>query len=226
MTVTSTTSTPGGIGTSAPTTTKTSLGKDDFLKLLTTQLQHQDPLSPMDSQAFVAQLAQFANVEQLQGINNRLDSSLVAQAANNETQTVSFVGKSISYRSDVLTLNAGSAAAFHAELGGAAASVTATITDASGKTVRTLRMGGAPSGDLSASWDGRDDGGSLCPPGSYHVAMTAADASGSAIPVGTRMHGTVTGVAFDAGYPELVLGTGTGSTRLKLSDVLEIDQPN
>ena len=91
--------------TAAATPPKNTLGKDDFLKLLTTQLQHQDPLQPMDSQAFIAQLAQFSSVEQLTALGTRLDTLLVAQASANQLQTASLVGKEVLFRSDQLRLD-------------------------------------------------------------------------------------------------------------------------
>ena len=70
------------------------LGKDDFLQLLVTQLQNQDPLNPMDSTEFTAQLAQFSSLEQLYNVNDNLDSLGTNQLTMNNTQTVSMIGKS------------------------------------------------------------------------------------------------------------------------------------
>src|SRR5918911_1658535 len=85
---------------SATPTSKTELGKDDFLKLLTAQLANQDPLQPVDNQAFIAQLAQFSSVEQLQGVSSRLDTLLLATASANQMNTASLVGKDVSFSAD------------------------------------------------------------------------------------------------------------------------------
>ncbi len=74
------------------------LGKDDFLKLLTAQLAHQDPLQPVDNQAFIAQLAQFSSLEQLQGVSSRLDDLLRSATSSNQLDAASLVGKTITYR--------------------------------------------------------------------------------------------------------------------------------
>src|SRR5262245_61991177 len=98
------TSTPTGGDQFTGPGSRTELGKNDFLKLLMAQLSHQDPMSPMDSEAFVAQLAQFASVEQLQGANSRLDGLLVSSAAAQQLSAVSLVGREVTYRSGALEL--------------------------------------------------------------------------------------------------------------------------
>jgi flagellar basal-body rod modification protein FlgD len=86
-------------GAAAAAPPKNTLGKDDFLRLLTTQLQHQDPLQPMDAQAFIAQLAQFTSVEELDGLGKKLDTMLLGQASSNQLTTASLVGKDVLLRS-------------------------------------------------------------------------------------------------------------------------------
>jgi flagellar basal-body rod modification protein FlgD len=93
----STTASPPATTASA-VAAKGQLGKDDFLKLLTAQLANQDPLQPVDNQAFIAQLAQFSSLEQLQGVSSRLDSLLQATATASQLQTSALVGKTVSYR--------------------------------------------------------------------------------------------------------------------------------
>lgn len=199
---------------------KTTLGKDDFVKLLMTQLGNQDPTSPMDNQAFVAQLAQFANVELLQGANTRLDTMALATASSNQTLAAGLVGKDVAFKSDSVHLQAGQAAPLEANLAGSATEVTAVVMDASGKPVRTLRLGAQSAGALSASWDGRDDLGQPQPPGDYTVRITASDLAGKSVSVSQRGTGRVSGVSFEQGYPELLVG----GTRLKMSDVIEIHE--
>lgn len=196
------------------------MGKDEFVKLLMAQLGHQDPLSPMDSQAFVAQLAQFANVELLQATNGRLEALLVAQAAGNQMSAASLVGKDVLYRSEQVTLEAGAGAAIQGELAQAASSVTVVLTDAAGKTVRTLKLGAYAQGPLDIAWDGLDDQGQPLPAGDYRVQITAADSEGNNVAVEQRALSRIVGVSFQNGYPELLVG----NSRIKLSEVVEIDE--
>ena len=199
------------------------LGKNDFLKLLMAQLSHQDPMSPMDSEAFVAQLAQFASVEQLQGANSRLDNLLVSSAAAQQLGAASLVGREATYRSGALQLDgSGSAVAIGGHLASAASSVVATIRDASGRTVRTLSLGARPAGDVSATWDGLDNQGQPLPPGAYAVTLVASAADGTPIDVQARAHGLVTGVSFETGAPVLLIA----DRRVPLADVVDLRLPN
>lgn len=224
---------PTGSTTGVPPTAPSSdaphgspkLGKDEFLKLLMAQLGNQDPTSPMDSQAFVAQLAQFASVEALDNMGPRLDAIALAQASGNQLATASLVGKEVAFKSDTVHLartDTGPSARIGARLGADADTVTLVVTDGSGRTVRTLREGATVAGNASFAWDGLDDQGKPLPDGDYHVKVTAAKKDGSPVAVDALQRAKVTGVSFANGYAELILA-GI-SQRVKLSDVSEINQ--
>src|SRR5213076_3542955 len=97
------------------------LGKDEFLKLMMAQLSQQDPTAPSDSNAFVAQLAQFSSLEQMQNVNSTLQSLLVGQASQNNTGAINLVGKDVRYKTDQITLEQGQTATTSAKLGADAA---------------------------------------------------------------------------------------------------------
>jgi flagellar basal-body rod modification protein FlgD len=196
------------------------LGKDEFVKLLLAQLSHQDPTSPMDSQAFVAQLAQFAQVELASNTNADLERLLIGQAAAQQTGIVGLVGKDVTWKSDTVELTEGAPAAIKANLAGAAANVTAVITDGTGKVVRTLHLGPQASGSLEIPWDGRDENGKQLPAGSYHASVAAADPTGASVAVEARGEAHVTGVTFEDGVPVLLSGT----TRIQMSEIVEISE--
>ena len=215
----------GGIGagpSSAEARGSSALGKDQFLQLLMAQLRNQDPTCPVDGQAFVSQLAEFSGLEQLQGVSARLDSLLLAQAASNQTQTANLVGKDVVFATDGVTLPAIGGCTVSGELSGETASVTVTIADEHGKTVRTLNLGAAGKGPLDVPWDGRDDAGVPLPAGDYRVTLAAADESGRSVDVELRGRGRVTGVSFANGYAELLVD----GRKVKLADVLEIVEPS
>jgi flagellar basal-body rod modification protein FlgD len=203
----------------APPAPKQQLGKDDFLRLLTTQLANQNPLSPMDNGAFIAQLAQFSSVEQLHGVAERLDTLLLAQASSSQLQVASLVGRDVSFRSDVVDLGADGPAILRAQLP-ADATVSATVHDASGRAVRTLPLGSRAAGALEVAWDGLDDRGSRVPAGAYRVSFAAVDAGGAPLQLEPRSRGLVRGVAFEADGPVLLVG----GARVKLADLLQITQ--
>ncbi|MEW6433332.1 MAG: FlgD immunoglobulin-like domain containing protein [Myxococcota bacterium] len=204
------------------------LGKDEFLKLLMTQLGNQDPLSPMDGQAFVAQLAQFAQLELQQAASQQLDALLMAQASSNQLQATSLVGRDAVMKSDGFTWpdpaldpEGAQGVTLMGSVASAAAQVTAVITDASGKVVRRQSLGPEPGGSFTFTWDGRDEAGELAAPGDYTVSFVAADASGKPVEAQALTQSRVVGVSFETGFAELLLSNGK---RVRLADVLRITE--
>ncbi len=210
--------TAGSSAASAPT--RKAMGKDDFLRLLLTQLQNQDPLSPVDNSQMLAQLAQFSSLEQMQSVASGLDSLLLAQASANQMSTANLVGRSVTFRTGgVDWVKGGQPLALQAQLADAA-DVTAVVQDASGRTVRTIRLGPSQAGAVAFSWDGRDDKGGEVPAGRYQVLLSAKGGAGEDVGVEMRAQGVVRGVTFEDGVPLLLIG----GSRVKMSDVVEITQ--
>jgi flagellar basal-body rod modification protein FlgD len=197
------------------------LGKDEFLRLLTTQMQYQDPLSPMDSQAFVAQLAQFSSVEQLQALSGKLDTLLLAQASANQMNTAALVGKEVLFRADRIGLAAGTPSKFEVTLSGASDETAAIIADASGRVVRTLQLGPRAAGTSAVSWDGLDEAGVPLPSGEYVLTVAGTRKDGAEVQADASVRGAVTGVTFEGGVAELIVA----GRRVKLSDVLQVTTP-
>jgi flagellar basal-body rod modification protein FlgD len=204
-----------GVRAKAPTK---ELGKDEFLLLLTTQLQNQDPLEPVDNQAFIAQLAQFASVEQLEGLGGRLDTLLLAQASANQMNTAALVGKEVLFRTDGITLGASPPAKFEVTQDGASDATVALVADRTGKVVRTLQLGPRPAGTFAASWDGLDEKGNALPPGDYVLTVSAKREDGEEVNVASSIRGVVSGVTFENQAPELLVG----GRHVQMSDVIQI----
>ena len=195
------------------------LGKDAFLKLLTAQLANQDPLEPVDNQAFIAQLAQFSSLEQLQGLSSRLDSLLLATASSTQLDTASLVGKDVTFRASSVDVTEGVTPKLQAEVA-APATVTALIQDANGTPVRTMLLTTQAAGSLDLGWDGKDGDGNALPTGTYSVSISARAADGSSVDVQTISGGTVQGISYVGGTPALLVG----SSQVQVSDVLTVRQ--
>ena len=199
-------------------TAKNTLDKNSFLKLLTTQLQQQDPTAPMDSNAFVAQLAQFSSVEALENMGGKLDTISMAQANANQLAVPQMIGKEVTYQSSQVSVTSGQPATFSVGLGDAAAAVTATIQDATGKVVKTITVGARAAGTSAVTWDGTDARGNPVAAGKYFVTVSAKSAAGAAVTATTSVRGVVTGVSFDGSVPQLLVN----GTTVKLADVTQI----
>lgn len=215
-------STPGAAPSSLTPQGSSRLGKDEFLKLLVTQLSNQDPLSPVDNQAFIAQLAQFATVEQQSQMNSTLESLVMAQASANQTNIANLVGKNVTFTSNDVVLGATGDVELSGRLSAEATRLNAIVKDANGKVVRTITLNGQQrAGEIGLPWDGRDEQGKRLAPGTYNVTFTAADVTGKTVDVSTNGRGRVSGVSFADGVPQLVVN----GVRVRLSDVLEVTEP-
>jgi flagellar basal-body rod modification protein FlgD len=188
--------------------TKAALDKDAFLKLLVAQLAHQDPLQPTEGTEYVAQLSQFAMVEQSIAQSAKLDvlSTQMTGLASNEAAAL--VGMDVTVRGNGIAFDGVTATGASVNLEAAAAKVTVRIVDGSGKTVRTLEMGGKGAGAMPIKWDGKDDAGQPVAKGTYGIKVDAQTADGKSVNTSQDVSGKVVKVSFDKGYPELVLDSG------------------
>jgi flagellar basal-body rod modification protein FlgD len=205
--------------TSASASGGSNLGKADFLKLLVSQLQNQDPTNPLDDKQFIAQLAQFSSLEQAMETNTKLTALQDAQSAAVNAQMAGLVGKHVVASSNIIGLaTTGDVPPIAMSLSGAAGDVQIKISDSQGTIVRSIDAGQLATGAQSVAWDGCDDSGKRLPTGQYNVQIKATDSSGAAVGVLNEIEGTVGGVAFENGVTELLIGT----LRVKPADVLRI----
>jgi len=204
----------------AKTTGSTTLGKDEFLKLLTAQLQQQDPTQPMDSTAFVAQLAQFSSLEQMNNVNDTLTKMLTSQSTSLQTTAASMVGKTAVFNTDEVSLTQGKPATITATLSQAATDTNLVIKDKDGNTVRVMALGPMQSGLNTIKWDGLDNNGKELPTDTYTTQVNAKDIGGNPVSLTQNGSARITGITFDNGTPKFLAG---GST-LQLSDISELDE--
>lgn len=183
------------------------LGKQDFLKLLTTQLKAQDPMSPMKGQEFAAQLAQFSSLEQLLNINETLSgqssSNGLLASRLNSSMAADFLGKEVQAGGNALQWTGDGDVPLGFDLAGPATDVRLTIRDATGNPVFQQDMGGLNAGFHEFAWDGTNADGEDVARGSYSFTVEAADSNGTAIEASPYQSGTVDRVTFGEGEPTL-----------------------
>jgi len=182
------------------------LGKDDFLNLLITQLQHQDPLSPMESAEFTSQLAQFSSLEQMSNVNKNLEVLQLYQASINNSQAVDFIGKTIKAQGNSIGVSDGVADQVHFELAENASDTIIHIYDSDKKLVKTIQAGGLNAGEQSVEWDATDNDGNKVLDGSYTFEVVATDTGGNPVSAKTLITATVSGVSFKNGTTYLMAG--------------------
>ena len=217
-----------GYGASSVSNEKTSsssnteeLGMDQFLKLFIAQIQHQDPLSPLDSAEFTAQLAQFTSVEQLYGMNARLAD--IEEALNGQSEQrddLGFIGKTVKADDNTMRVDNGTVQSGSYTIDGSGY-VTIDVYDSQGLIVRTFYEGLEDKGEHDVNWDGRDDTGKFVGDGTYTFEITARDENGLYIPSNTYISGEVTGITYQNGQSYLMIGDRIISSS---DNIIEVSQ--
>lgn len=202
----------------AATAPKDDLSRETFLKLLVAQLKNQDPLNPTDSKEMITQLSQLSSVDQLRQISEGMQSLQVATLAIANGQSTEFVGRRVEANTNGLSLQDNQTALGSFNLSARADTVTVTIRNAAGETIRTLNPGAMFPGQRSVTWDGLDEGGNRMSAGRYQMEVSARTATGAPVAVDTKITGAVTSVSYENGYPELIVG----NARVLLGDVTSI----
>ncbi|WP_206861566.1 flagellar hook capping FlgD N-terminal domain-containing protein [Lysobacter changpingensis] len=166
----------GATGTTGDTGKKSdSLGQADFLRLMTEQLQHQDPLNPMQNSEFLGQLAQFSTVQGIQGLQSSLDGLGTSLATDQMLRGASLVGRTVLVPSAKMALE-GEGSVRGVVAAPDAGTVTFDITDANGQSVRKIIVTAEKAGEVAFEWDGKDADGNRLVAGTYGV--TASMGSG------------------------------------------------
>jgi flagellar basal-body rod modification protein FlgD len=178
-----------------------------FLTLLTTQLQNQNPLDPLDTNQFTQQLVQFAGVEQQLKTNDQLSAMLALQQTAQSTQALTFVGKTAVVDGSTAALTHGAATW---DLGVPTnANVTISIANSTGQTVFTGNYAVNSGNNQAFNWDGKGNDGTQWPDGKYTLTATAADSSGNSVAISTQIQGVVSSVDLTQSPPLLSINGQT-----------------
>jgi flagellar basal-body rod modification protein FlgD len=185
------------------------LGQDDFLKLMVAQLKNQDPFSPVDNTQMVAQMAQFSSVSGITEMNTTLKAIADKLAGTSTSDALSYVGKTVLTEGDVAFGRTTGGIAGAVELDAAADDVKVTIQDQEGNTLKTMDLGKSSQGTVSFDWDGKTAAGEDAGAGPFKVVATAT-ASGKAITSRSLVWAPVQSVSLASGTPVLnVAGLGS-----------------
>jgi len=218
-------------GTSSATTSTSSLTdnspqaiQDRFLKLLTVQMQNQDPTNPMDNSQLTTQMAQLSTVTGISTLNSSLNTLMSSLQSSQSLQAASMIGHSVLAPGNTLQLASSTStdasgastttqkAVFGVQLASDADAVNVTITDSSGVVVRQLSAGAQSAGVVPVLWDGTNNAGSKAPDGKYTFTVTASSA-GTSVSATPLAFGTVSSVM-----------NGTDGVKLNVSNVGTIKQ--
>ena len=187
-----------------------------FLKLLTAQMQNQDPLDPMDTSKYTEQLVQFSQVEQTIQQSSTLKDILASLTTQNMSQTAGFIGKTAEFDTDVAGLPTDGKAQWSFNAARDVEKMVATISDANGKVVDTREISASKSGEFD--WDGALANGKKAAEGPYTLAIKGTDASGAEVSVAVGSRGVVRDVVTADG----ALSLGVNGIRLPAANLVRV----
>jgi flagellar basal-body rod modification protein FlgD len=181
--------------------TSANLGKEDFLHLLTVQLRYQDPLNPMENTDFIAQMAQFSSLEQLQNMNQSLEQGLGSdaqlQADFRNSLATTLVGRTVEIPTIDVEFTGQGLTEISYRIDNGASTAEMQIIDANGQLVRSFTLDPSRRQGI-IEWDGQSRYDSEVPPGAYQVLVLAKDAGGQAVKADALRPVTVDAVRYDS----------------------------
>ena len=187
------------------------MDRSAFLKLFTTQLQNQNPLDPVKNEAFVAQLAQFSQLEATTKMAESLETMASASQADRLLQGASLIGKRVSAPDGTAELVAGANISSIISIPQGADKISVDVYDNAGNKVSTRAMGRQMPGDVNIGWDGTNNKGERLPPGRYKI-VASVTSLGQVTQMPITTPNTVTSVTYSAAQKDLILELEDGST--------------
>lgn len=201
------------------------LDKDSFMKLLLTQMKHQDPTSPLKSHEMAAQLAQFSQLESLNNINESIKENGPSGSSGSagNLDALKLIGMNVS--GDSSKISRADLTDMHDvtfDLQADASQVVLKVKDQAGNVVRELQANNLKKGKNEINWNGEVNNGTKARPGQYSVTVEAKSSAGTKVTTGTKFSGAVTGVNFSPTGPVLMVGNKS----IRMKDVKQIVSPN
>jgi flagellar basal-body rod modification protein FlgD len=219
---------PSGIMTTAQykaqqaaTPQKTTMGQTEFLTLFTTQLKNQDPTDPVKNEAFVAQLAQFSQLEASTAMRTSMDSLVATMSNDRMLGAASLMGKQVAVPDGPVEVTATTVSQGTINVPAGADGIQLQVFNDKGILVRTQIMGAQPPGDVTLSWDGMTDGGTAAANGSYRYVATV-NSKGTMTKPTVNTYATVTGVSSAGTADGAMLLEVAGGKTVNLADVKRI----
>lgn len=207
-----------------PREIKKQLGKDDFLRIMITQMKHQDPTKPFEAEQFAAQLAQFASVEQLQNINQSITKMTQANQPLERMAMTNMIGKTVTVDRDRFPFTEGEKASLNYTLPKDASEVTIRVQNEAGETIFEKDIGEQKAGDGLFVWDGKKTNTLPAKTGSYMLRVEAKDGNGQSLPTDNRSQAKVVGVGFENGETILLVGNPARPDKVNFKNVTKIEE--
>lgn len=188
------------------------MGRNEFLDLMMAQMQNQNPLDPQKNEDFVAQLAQFSSLEEMQSLNSSVENAMGQFRSTQALQASSMVGQQVQVAGNIANLGPEGEVKGAVEVPSGTSNLRVSVYNPSGELVRQMDLGQQGSGTADFSWDGENSNGDLMEPGDYRV-KAEAQYGGETQELNTRLNVNVDSVSLENGGVTLNLA-GRGSVSL------------
>jgi len=205
---------------------KKNLGKDDFLKIMISQMKNQDPLSPFKADQMGTQIAQFTSVEQLQNVNQNLNKMANQNRPLEQLAMTNLIGKIVTIDRDRFPHVEGQNDSLTFALPQDATSVEAVIVNDAGEEVIKKDLGANKKGDITFNWDGIKANTLAAKSGTYVVRATAKDEHDKPIEISQRRQTRVIGISFEGAEPVFLVGNAEHQDKVTMKNIAKIEMMN
>jgi flagellar basal-body rod modification protein FlgD len=201
------------------------LGKDEFFKLMVTQMQNQDPMKPKDHEALAAQMAQFSALEQMMNVNQNLEKLEQAQRNAFTLGAAGLIGKYVTADASRLLHTEGKPSTIKFEIPEDAAKLRVSILNEKGEVVREIEEYDKQKGPVEIEWNGKNSKNIYEKSGTFLVQVFAENKQGKSLPIQMQKTEVVTGVAFEGKETVLLVGDPKNPKKMLLKSVSKIVDP-
>jgi len=202
---------------------KKQLDKDDFMRIMITEMRHQDPTKPMDAERMATQMAQITSVEQLKNVSNAIEKLSDKNSASDRLAMSGMIGKTVTVDKGRFSHQKGTISPINFELPEEAAKIKITILNEKGDEVASRDLDPMKAGTNVYNWDGITSSSTQGNSGTYLVRVDAENAKGAKIKIDPVSKETVMGVSFEGGETNFLVGDAKSPQRVNFKNVTRIE---
>jgi flagellar basal-body rod modification protein FlgD len=206
-----------------PREVKKVLGKDDFLRIMITQMQHQDPTNPFKAEQMAAEMAQFTSVEQMQNMNRSLEKMTSKDQPLERLAMTNLIGKTVTVDRARFPHQEGNNEALAYNLPHEASSVKVALISETGEVALEKDLGPQKAGENTFSWDGLKTNTLPAKSGNYILRVEAKDERGTAMDTAAQSKARVIGVSFEGSEPVFLIGDAKNQAKVTMRNIIRID---
>lgn len=209
-----------------PREIKKTLGKDDFLRIMITQMKNQDPTNPFKAEQMATEIAQFTSVEQLQNVNQNLNKMATQNKPIEQMAMTNMIGKVVTVDRERFPHQEGQAETLSFALPRNAASLNVAVISEAGEEVFNKDLGEQKAGEVNFNWDGLKGNTLAAKSGTYIFRVEAKDQKGQAIETNPQTQGRVIGISFEGSEPVFLVGDAQRQDKITMRNIIKIDVDN